>query len=193
MIQAAALLLLGTPDSLEEAVTLLRQTVYGFSLNFCRNREDAEDVTQEVLFRSLKHLWRFHDPDSLAVWLYVVTKNQYRRMNRTAQRHSANMIPIDSLPFERCNSAYLPGDLHMSPEATLVRMEEVQLLRRAILRVPTTLRSVLVLHDLKEFTTSEVAEVLRLRQGTIRVRLHRARLRVRNEIDRILTGELREV
>ena len=190
MIQAASLLLLGTPDSLEEALRLLRQAVYSFSVNFCRNREDAEDLTQEVLFRSLKHLRRFHNPESLAVWLYVVTRNQDRRMNRTSLRHSANMIPIESLPFERCNGVNLPGDHHMSPDSTLVRMEEVQLLRRAVLRVPRTLRSVLVLHDLKEFTTSEVAEVLRLRQGTIRVRLHRARLRVRNEIDTILTEEL---
>ncbi len=189
IVQAAALLLLSTPDSLDEAVRLLRQAVFRMSFKNCHHREDAEDVTQEVLSRSLRYLGRFQDPDRLAVWLYVVTKNESRRMYRKAARCPAKTISLDSVLPDRRETLGLPCDLRMSPEAALLRHEEAWLLWRAILRVPGPLRSVLVLHDLKEFTTSEIAEILRLKQGTIRVRLHRARLRVRDEINNIFTRD----
>ena len=192
MVQAAALLLLGTPNSLEEAVRLLRQAVFRMSFTNCHHREDAEDATQEVLSRSIRYLGRFQDPDRLAVWLYVVTKNEFRRMYRKTARCPAKIIPLDSVPPDRSETVALPCDERMNPEATLLRHEEAWLLWRAILRVPGPLRSVLVLHDLKEFTTSEIAEILRLKRGTIRVRLHRARLRMRDEVNTILTKGLGE-
>lgn len=192
MVQAAALLLLSTPDSLEEAVRLLRQAVYCMSFKNFRHREDAEDATQEILSRSLRYLARFQDPDSLAVWLYVVTKNEFRRSHRRSGRCPAKIISLDSIPPDRSETVEPPCNARMSPEATLLRHEEAWLLWRGISRVPQTLRSVLVLHDLKEFTTSEIAEILRLNQGTIRVRLHRARLRLRDELNSILTKSLGE-
>lgn len=188
MVQAAALIVLNTPESLEEAIGLLRRAVYAFSLRICHRREDAEDATQEVLSRSLRHLARFHDPDELAVWLYVVTRNQFRLAHRRSLGHPSKAISLDALPLNLNKTVSLLSDLRSSPEATLLRLEEAMILRRAVLRIPAPLRSVLVLHDLEEFSTSEIAKILALKQGTIRVRLHRARLRVRNEIAAILPG-----
>ena len=72
------------------------------------------------------------------------------------------------------------------PEGNLLHAERHHLLHEAVLRIPAPLRIVLVLHDMEELTTDQVAQVLDLQPGTVRVRLHRARLSVRKEMSRIL-------
>jgi len=82
LTQAADLLRRNTLESVEEAIGLLQNTVYSFSMKVCGHPEDAEDTMQEVLYRSLEHLAKIHDPQALAVWLYTVTRNRCWRMRR---------------------------------------------------------------------------------------------------------------
>ncbi|MGH9561400.1 MAG: RNA polymerase sigma factor, partial [Terracidiphilus sp.] len=72
LIQASQLLRRGTPESVEEAIGLLQNTVFSFSMRVCGHREDAEDTMQDVLFGSLKHLANLKEPGELAAWLYTV-------------------------------------------------------------------------------------------------------------------------
>ena len=72
------------------------------------------------------------------------------------------------------------------PESNVLAAEQHHLLHQAILRIPAILRIVLVLHDMEELTTEQVAQVLSLQQGTVRIRLHRARLSVRKEMSQLL-------
>jgi RNA polymerase sigma-70 factor (ECF subfamily) len=79
-------------------------------------------------------------------------------------------------------------DAEVGPEGNLLAAEQHHLLHQAILRVPPALRIVLVLHDMEELATEQVAQVLSLQQGTVRIRLHRARLSVRREMNQLLRG-----
>ena len=67
------------------------------------------------------------------------------------------------------------------------------MLHQAILRIPAALRIVLVLHDTEELTTEQVAQILDLRQGTVRIRLHRARLSVRKEMSLLLSSTAQKI
>ncbi|MHB1857791.1 MAG: RNA polymerase sigma factor, partial [Acidobacteriaceae bacterium] len=82
LIEATALLRRNTPESIDQAIGLLQNTVYSFSMKVCGHPEDAEDTMQEVLFRSLPHLAKIEEPRALAVWLYTVTRNRCWRMRR---------------------------------------------------------------------------------------------------------------
>ena len=82
LIQATELLHRNTPEAVEEAIGLLQNTVYSFSMKVCGHPEDAEDTMQEVLYRSFGHLAKIQDPQALAVWLYTVTRNRCWRMRR---------------------------------------------------------------------------------------------------------------
>src|SRR6201997_5251882 len=85
--QAVLLLQCGDDKSLEEALTLLQNTVFSFSMRVCGQREDAEDTMQEVLLKSVPHLPKFDSPKALVVWLYKVAKNRClmsRRRNKFA-------------------------------------------------------------------------------------------------------------
>jgi len=186
LIRATDLLQRNTPEAVEEAIGLLQNTVYSFSMKVCGHPEDAEDTMQEVLSRSIAHLAKIHTPQQMAVWLYTVTRNRCWRMRRKPAHAPANLLSLDELMPDNEELGRLLEDAAMGPESNLLAAEQHHLLHQAILRVPPTLRIVLVLHDMEELTTEQVAQVLSLQQGTVRIRLHRARLSVRKEMDQLL-------
>ena len=167
---------------------MLQNTVYSFSMKICGHPEDAEDTMQEVLFSSLEHLVKIQDPQELAVWLYTITRNRCWRMRRKPAHAPANMLSLDELMPSDEELGMLLQDADKSPELSLLHAEQHHLLHQAILRIPSPLRIVLVLHDMEELTTEQVAQVLQLQQGTVRIRLHRARLSVRKEMNQQLSG-----
>ena len=188
LIRATDLLRRNTPEAVEEAIGLLQNTVYSFSMKVCGHPEDAEDTMQEVLSRSLGHLAKIQTPQQMAVWLYTVTRNRCWRMRRKPAHAPANLLSLDELMPDNEELGRLLEDAAVGPEGNLLAAEQHHLLHQAILRVPPALRIVLVLHDMEELTTEQVAQVLSLQQGTVRIRLHRARLSVRKEMNQLLHG-----
>ncbi len=187
--QAVELLQQNDPAALERALALLQDTVFSFSLKVCGQREDAEDTMQEVLLKSVPYLPRFNSPQALSVWLYKVAKNRClmsrRRSKFAPQRELAleELMP-DRQELQSLAGGNLAGENGDSPEKSLLRGERAQWLRDAILRLPPPYRLILVLHDMEELSDQEVAKITGLRPGTVRVRLHRARLYLRNELAR---------
>lgn len=184
LIQASKLLRRGTPESVEEAIGLLQNTVFSFSMRVCGQREDAEDTMQDVLLGSLKHLAQLKKPEELAAWLYTVTRNRCRRMRRGHVVDSRRITLEELIPDrDELRQLLLASE---NPETDVLRAEQQNHLHEAVLRLPPTLRLVLVLHDMEELDSEEVARILGLQTGTVRVRLHRARLALRKEMARVL-------
>jgi RNA polymerase sigma-70 factor (ECF subfamily) len=188
LAKAIELLQRDTPESVNEAIALLQNTVYSFSMKVCGHPEDAEDTTQEVLFRSLAHLAKIQNPQALAVWLYTVTRNRCWRMRRKPANAPARTLSLDELMPDDAELAHLLADAADNPEGDFLQTEQQDQLHQAILRLPAQLRIALVLHDMEELSTDQVAQILDLQPGTVRVRLHRARLAVRKEMHRGSNG-----
>ncbi len=186
LTQAADLLQKNTPEAIEEALALLQNTVYSFSMKVCGHPEDAEDTMQEVLFRSLPHLAKIKEPQALAVWLYTVTRNRCWRMRRKSAGAPKQMVALDDLMPDEVELGRLLADAVQGPEENVAQAERANLLHEAVLHIPPPLRMVLVLHDMEELDTDQVATILGLKTGTVRVRLHRARLLIRKEMARLL-------
>src|SRR5512146_2877096 len=74
--KATRLLQRGKSADLEQALKLIQNTVFSFSMKVCGHPEDAEDTMQDVLMKSLPYLRKIEDPQALAVWLYKVTRNR---------------------------------------------------------------------------------------------------------------------
>jgi len=188
LVQASELLRRNTPEAVEEAIGLLQNTVFSFSMKMCGHRQDAEDTMQEVLFRSLKHLSKLEDPNALAAWLYTVTRNRCHRMRRGPFDRSARRLSLDELMPGEEELRNLLLESGRGPEDSAIHGEQQHLLHQAVLRIPTPLRMVLVLHDMEELSSEQIAKILDLQMGTVRVRLHRARLSVRKEMASLLKG-----
>jgi RNA polymerase sigma-70 factor (ECF subfamily) len=167
---------------LEKALALLQNTVFSFSMRVCGQREDAEDTMQEVLVKSVAHLPKFDSPKALLVWLYKVAKNRCLMSRRRSKFAPVQELSLDELMPDRKQLEQLSADGSINPEMFAIRSQEAGRLREAIQRLPPRYRIVLVLRDMEGLTDDEVAEVTGLRSGTVRVRLHRARLFVRKEL-----------
>jgi RNA polymerase sigma-70 factor (ECF subfamily) len=179
IIEAADLLKKGR---VEEALPLLQDTVFSFSMKVCGHREDAEDTMQDVLLKSVRYLKDLQEPKALAVWLYKVTRNRCwmsRRRSKFAPQHT---LSLDELmpDSEELESLTNPEDI--TPEMEAISRQEAKRIHDAVLRIPPQYRLILVLHDMEDLDTEEVSKITGLREGTVRVRLHRARLYVRREL-----------
>jgi RNA polymerase sigma-70 factor, ECF subfamily len=180
--QAVQLLQRGDDAALEQALALLQNTVFSFSMRVCGQREDAEDTMQEVLLKSVPHLPKFDSPKALVVWLYKVAKNRCLMSRRRSKFTPNPDLSLEELMPDRKELEQLSNDGSINPEAFAIRSEEAGRLRDAIQRLPPQYRIVLVLRDMEGLTDEEVAEITGLRSGTVRVRLHRARLFVRKKL-----------
>ena len=181
---AVALLQRGDDQALEQALALLQNTVFSFSMRVCGQKQDAEDTMQEVLVKSVPYLPKFDSPKALVVWLYKVAKNRClmsRRRGKFAPKEELSLEELmpDGRELERLSSGSI------NPESFAIRSEEAGHLREAIQKLPPQYRIVLVLRDMEGLTDDEVAEITGVRAGTVRVRLHRARLFVRKELMKV--------
>lgn len=185
--EAIGFLRRGDPQSVSGALELLQHTVLSFGMKVCGHREDAEDTAQEVLLRSLPHIAKLEDPQALAAWLYTAAKNRCWQSRRPASRQRA--ISLEELMPHGEELSRILADTRHDPETSAATGEDHRMLHEAVLRLPAQLRMVLVLHDMEELETEQVARILSLQPGTVRVRLHRARLLLRQEMSRRLRGK----
>jgi RNA polymerase sigma-70 factor, ECF subfamily len=182
--KAVALLQRGDDASVGQALDLLQNTVFAFSMRVCGHREDAEDTMQEVLLKSVSQLPKFDSPKALVVWLYKVAKSRCLMSRRKSKFAPAHELSLDELMPDRKELEQLSADGRINPESFAIRSEQATRLREAVQKLPPQYRIVLVLRDMEGLTDDEVAEITGVRAGTVRVRLHRARLFVRKELMR---------
>ena len=181
--QALAKLKSGAPDEVERALETLQETVFGFGMKVCGVREDAEDTAQETLVRLARQLKEFPDARALAVWLYKVAKTQCLMSRRKSKFAPAQMLSLDALmPQESGPSAPATRSRAITPEEIVLNEEVRSKLEDAVLALPKHYRLVLILRDMEQLDTREVAEVMGISEETAKMRLHRARVFVRNAL-----------
>lgn len=190
--RASELLRSGDPKVIDEALRLLQGTVFSFSMKVCGHREDAEDTMQDVLLKAIPYLPKIENEKALAVWLYKVAQNRCWMSRRRSKFAPKETITLEELMPDAAELESLTTSPHTSPEASVLSAEESERVRGAIQQIPPQYRMILVLHDMEELETSEVARIMGLREGTIRVRLHRARLMLRRELSQAANGKPRK-
>ncbi len=191
--QAIAILQRDDKNAVDEALALLQDTIFSFSMKVCGQREDAEDTMQEVLVKSLPYLPKFENARALVVWLYKVAKNRCLMSRRKSKFAPKEHLSLDELMPDRAELEQLSENEPVNPESSAIRSEQAQQLRDAVQKLPPDYRIVLVLRDMEGLTDEEVAEITGLKRGTVRVRLHRARLFVRKELARRLGARSVEI
>lgn len=180
--QAVELIRERRPESLEQALALLQNTIFSFSMKVCGHREDAEDTMQETLLQAAPQLPQFDSPEALAVWLYKVARTRCLMSRRRSKFKPKAHLSLEELLPDRADLEALTASAERGPFQQLLRAESSQELRRAIDKIPPDYRMVLVLHDMEELSTAAIARITGLREGTVRVRLHRARVFLRNQL-----------
>ena len=181
--EALEILKSGNRQDIEQALETLQGVVYGFGMKVCGSHEDAQDTAQETLIRLARQLREFPDARALSVWLYKVAKSQCLMSRRKSKFAPAQMLSLDELmPKEPPLSPVAAGSREITPEEIVLKQELRGRLEHAILSLPKHYRMVLILRDMEQLDTREVAEVMGISEETTKMRLHRARVYVRNAI-----------
>ena len=181
--EALKILKSGNHDDAERALETLQGVVYGFGMKVCGSHEDAQDTAQETLIRLARQLREFPDARALSVWLYKVAKTQCLMSRRKSKFAPAQMLSIDSMMPKEAD-VLLAGAKsgQITPEDIALNQELRTRLEKAILALPKHYRLVLILRDMEQLDTREVAEVMGISEETAKMRLHRARASVRKAL-----------
>lgn len=152
-----------------------------------RNEEEAQDAVQEAFVSAFKAIGRFQGDSRLSTWLHRITVNAALMRMRTRRRKPEESIE-DLMPrfLEDGHHERNPAPWRDGAAELLEREEVREAVRGAISRLPDSYRNVLLLRDIEELETSEVARMLAISTGAVKTRLHRARVALRQQLDESL-------
>src|SRR5262245_52795030 len=172
----------------ERAIAELADTygtkIYQLAFRYLRNKEDAEEVTQDVLLKVYRKVDAFRGDAALSSWIYRITFNAAMSRLRTA-RYQRSQDEARQLDAERQSATPSPAEVadwsNMADEQVL-RSQLRRRVLRAILALPAIYRAPVVLRDLQGMSTEEASAMLKVKDQTLKSRLHRGRLILRKQL-----------
>jgi len=172
----------GESSAWEELVNRYSRRVYNVAYQFTGRHEEAEDLTQEIFLKIYRSLGTFDLEAAFLPWLIRVSKNMcvdhYRKRRRERLLVHGNWEKITNVACSRAN-----------PYQKTFTRERRAILLRALEQIPADLKEVVILRDLQGLTYQEIADALKLAEGTVKSRLNRGRL----ELARFIRGEDRSL
>ena len=172
----------GDLSAFEELVRRYDRKLLRIALNVTHNREDAQDAVQEAFLKAFQHLSRFREDSLFSTWLIRITLNQALLKLRKSRKREVSLdedfqAQGDVLPMEVTDWAPNPEQLYSESELRDILVSALQQLR-------PSLRTVFVLRDIEGLTTDQTTEVLHLSHSAVKARLFRARLLLREYLNK---------
>lgn len=176
-------------DAFDLIVSQYKDGIYNYIWRMISDRDDVEDLTQEVFVRAYCSIKKFRSESNLRTWLYRIASNICIDKYRRSGPEKALRVP-----FERENDDESWGPIELpdssSEPSKLFQEKELQSeIDRALLRLPEKLRSVVVLYDIENLSYDEIAETLGCPLGTVKSRLFKARMQLRSILKPYVEGE----
>ena len=161
--------------------------VYRLAYGITRNAPDAEEVVQDVFLKLFRAIDSFEERAALGTWIYRIATNEALNKRREVEVPLEEQLPAFEPDGHRHGDrAFLLADWSVSPEVQALSRETRERVREAIDILPEAYRVVLLLRDLEELSNEEAAEVLGDSVPSVKSRLHRARMALRETLTRSL-------
>ena len=169
----------GDQQAWEQIVRQHWRKVFNVAYKFVGKHDEAEDLTQDIFLKIFKSLDTFDRRANFQTWLISVSRNlcidHYRSVRKERETIDRDVDPGDLTPVSH----------EISPYAALEHQDRVTLLREAMAELPDTLRTAVLLRDISELSYLEIAEKLRLPEGTVKSRINRGRTELARQIKRL--------
>jgi RNA polymerase sigma-70 factor (ECF subfamily) len=173
----------GRVDKFHDLVKRYEQKLYNFSLRMCRDHRDAEDMVQETFLNVFRYLKGFRYETKFKNWLYKVAASTCIKKRRKSKFAPEKELSLDDFrPSEDAAPPDQVPEWALMPLDKLLNEELAGAINRGILSIPKKYRMVIVLRDIEGFSTSETAQILNISVANVKVRLHRARLYLREKL-----------
>ena len=165
----------GNVKAFEELIRLEENKIFSFALSIAGgDRSVAEDIYQEALIKAFRSIHNFSFKSSFSTWLWKIIRNAYYDYLKVEKKSSG--IRIDDI------AGYEPS-LEDRKEMGLIKDDRANLLRKLISCLPVSYSEVITLVDIQELEHDEVAEMLDIDKNLLKVRLHRARNKLKELIE----------
>jgi RNA polymerase sigma-70 factor, ECF subfamily len=172
----------GDVAAFEQPVKRYDRKLFRIAQHVTHNREDSEDAVQEAFLKAFQHLGEFREDAKFSTWLIRITLNQSLMKLRTQRR--IKEVPLDDFQADGEVFPMEVADWAPNPEQRYGVSELRDILIKALTELRPALRAVFVLRDIEELPTAQTAEVLNLSQAAVKARLWRARLQLRELLNR---------
>jgi RNA polymerase sigma-70 factor (ECF subfamily) len=172
----------GDKEAFYSLVRPCERATYSAAVGILNNHEDAEEVVQEAVLKAFLHLAGFRGEAKFSTWLIKITINEARLKLRKDRRHLYESVD-DQVTSE--DGDYTPKDFadwREVPSEALQRQELREALKRAIASLSLKYREVLILRDVQQLSIEETAQILGITVGSVKTRLLRARLQLRDAL-----------
>lgn len=172
----------GEKELFHELIRPYERMVYLTLFSIVKNETEAEDGAQEALISAYRHLRSFRGDAKFSTWLTTIAINEGRKRLRKSKGRAEDSIEEQ---IQELEGDYTPApltDWREIPLEALERKELREALRAAVTELPDIYRQVFALRDLEGMNIEETAEVLGVTTGTVKVRLHRARIMLQKRL-----------
>jgi RNA polymerase sigma-70 factor, ECF subfamily len=192
--QLIARLQAGDDTAVQDLADRYSARIYQLAMRHMKNREDAEEVTQDVLMKVYRKVGSFRGDAALSSWIYRITFNtamsrlRNSRLARAADQERERALAADPAVDDR-RTPRQPADWSRLPDEALLRLQLRDAVAAAIADLPEIYRAPVVLRDIQGLTTEEASSRLKVKDQTLKSRLHRGRLMLRERL-RVFTNGL---
>ncbi|MBU1713844.1 MAG: sigma-70 family RNA polymerase sigma factor [Proteobacteria bacterium] len=166
-----------------DLVKKYEQKLYNFGLRMCNEKRDAEDMVQDTFLNVYRYLSEFRYEASFKNWLYRIASSACIKRRRRSKFAPEKEISLEDFIPE--NKENIPDSLPPWASEPLEKVLNAELsdnIQKSILSLPEKYRIVLVLRDVEGFDTEETAQILNIKPASVKVRLHRARLFLKEKL-----------
>lgn len=172
--------LAGDNNAFGALVERYQTRVYNLALRMCGNPDDAFDLAQEAFFRAWRGLPGFQFDSAFSTWLFRLSANVCLDWLRAKKRRpTVSLTTVDDEDEEVQLDLPDPGK---SPEELVLAAEDRAALTKALNGLPVEYRQILTLRAIDDLSYAEIAGILKIKEGTVKSRLSRARLALRNKL-----------
>jgi RNA polymerase sigma-70 factor (ECF subfamily) len=175
----------GDERALAELAGAYGSKIFQLAFRYLKNKEDAEEIVQDVLYKVYRNVGTFRGDAALSSWIYRITFNSAMSRLRTARYRSQT----DDRQFEASDagdslnpSPREPADWSSMADEGVLRSQLRRRIFRAILALPAIYRAPVMLRDIQGMSTEEASAMLRVKDQTLKSRLHRGRLILRKQL-----------
>jgi RNA polymerase sigma-70 factor, ECF subfamily len=182
------------PDSFTRLFEAYSDRIYRLAVRFLNDASESEEIVQDTFLTICEKIDSFEGRSKLGTWIYRIAANHALMRLRARKRSGPSLDAGESSDDDEAIMPGLLNDWSQAPESITANTESIAEMERAVAELPDTLRTAFVLRDLEELSTEEAAETLGISPGALKVRLHRARLLLRERlsayfVERVVVGE----
>jgi RNA polymerase sigma-70 factor, ECF subfamily len=173
----------GDESALADLVNAYSARIYQLAFRYLRNKEDAEELTQDVLFKVYRSVGAFRGDSALSSWIYRITFNAAMSRMRTVSYQQAHDNRNGVLAEDAGGgAASTVADRSQMADERVLRAQLRRRVMRAVLALPAIYRAPVVLRDIQGLSTEQASALLRVKDQTLKSRLHRGRVILRKQL-----------